>query len=142
MTLRCMSCGRTAGSGPNGVDTLSFLDREWCRRCARILEIPGYPACVQLPSPGCMSDSEAISALDAWEDCFGRTPKHRIKKSAAKEEIQRAWCMWEGDKSSNYSMLQFFLWLQRFRPYFLTFREKHDPWQTVHSWLIQYERTR
>jgi hypothetical protein len=86
-----------------------------------------------------MTESETISALDRLRDCYILTPKRRIKKADAKEEIQRAWDMWEGDKSSVEPMFLFFLWLQRFRPYFLTFRDQGDPWQTVHSWLIQHE---
>jgi len=61
-----------------------------------------------------------------------------VKKE--KYEIQRAWSRWEGDKSNNFPMFTFFAWLQKHRPYFLTFRNKGDPWQRVHSWLIQYER--
>jgi hypothetical protein len=57
----------------------------------------------------------------------------------AKSEIQRAWPMWDGDKRAKDSMFVFFRWLTRYRPYFLSFRSKGDPWQKVHSWLIQCE---
>jgi hypothetical protein len=48
--------------------------------------------------------------------------------------------MWEGDKSETMAMTFFFTSLQRYRPYFLTFREKDDPWQMVHSWVLEAER--
>jgi hypothetical protein len=77
--------------------------------------------------------------LVAWGDCYSMKPKKRILVERAKAEIQRAWALWDGDKSSKASMLVFYGWLWRFRPYFLTFRGGGDPWQTVHSWLLQYE---
>lgn len=89
-----------------------------------------------------MIESEKISDLDALKDCYILKPKRRIKKAHARDEIQRAWEMWEGNKCSSQSMFLFYGWLQRFRPYFLTFREQGDPWQTVHSWLIQYEQSK
>ena len=67
-------------------------------------------------------------------------PKQRILVKDAKREIQRAWAMWDGDKDASESMFTFFLWLQRFRPYFLTFQSTNDPWQKVHAWLLQCER--
>jgi hypothetical protein len=67
-------------------------------------------------------------------------PRSRIKVSDAKSEIQRAWTLWDGDKKSDVAMFIFFVWLQRHRPYFLTFRTRGDPWQRVHSWLLQHER--
>ena len=88
-----------------------------------------------------MYEGTADDALAAWQDCYSMAPKHRIKKEQAKAEIQRAWTMWDGDKSSlEKAMLSFFLWAEKFRPYFLTFRCKGDPWQTVHSWLLQAVR--
>ena len=87
-----------------------------------------------------MIDGSTFDQLDSWTDCFIQQPKHRIKASDARNEIQRAWNMWEGDKSETMAMMSFFTWLQRYRPYFLTFREKYDPWQTVHSWLMEVER--
>jgi len=77
--------------------------------------------------------------IDAWEDCFHKVPKKRIPVKKAKAEIQRAWELWEEDKSGDLSMFVFFGWLTRYRPYFLTFRGKGSQWQTVHSWLIQHE---
>jgi hypothetical protein len=140
VTLRCMSCDRTAGTGPNGVDTFSQDGVTWCARCAYIAEIPPGSLCVLQPSPGRMTESETISGLDRLRDCYILTPKRRIKKADAKEEIQRAWDMWKGDGSSSEAMYSFFLWLRQNRPYFLTFRgEGRDPWQTVHPWLIQHE---
>jgi len=139
VNLRCTSCGRTIGTGPNGVETVSFLGIAWCTRCARVAESLDGSDLVLQPSPGRMTDSETINELDAWIDCFEMKPKRRIKRADARDEIQRAWAMWKGDKSSDQSMLLFFGWLRRFRPYFLTFRETGDAWQTVHSWLIRYE---
>ena len=77
--------------------------------------------------------------LQAWWDCYKLNPKKRILVNQARREIQRAWELWDGDKTLNMSKFMFFGWLQRHRPYFLTFRGKGDPWQRVHSWLIQYE---
>ncbi|SPB14878.1 hypothetical protein NOV72_02109 [Caballeronia novacaledonica] len=78
-------------------------------------------------------------SLDAWLDCYEMKPKKRIRKDDAKAEVQRAWALWDGDKTTGQPMFLFYLWLARQRPYFLTFRAKGDPWQAVHSWLIQYE---
>ena len=77
--------------------------------------------------------------INAWEDCYHKEPKKRIPVKKAKAEIQRAWELWEGDKADDLSMFMFFGWLERYRPYFLTFSSNGGPWQTVHSWLIQYE---
>ena len=90
-----------------------------------------------------MYEAAADDALAAWHDCYSMKSKRSIKKDQAKAEIQRAWAMWEEDKSNLESaMLNFFLWATKFRPYFLTFRCTGDPWQTVHSWLVQAERER
>jgi hypothetical protein len=78
--------------------------------------------------------------LFAWQDCYPMVPKRRIKVKDAKLEIQRAWMMWDGDKSAGQAMFIFYAWLTRYRPYFLTFRCKGDPWQKVHIWLLQYEQ--
>ena len=87
-----------------------------------------------------MYEGPTIDPLNAWNDCYVMNPKRRIKVDEARREIQRAWAMWDGDKDARESMLMFFGWLHRFRPYFLTFRIRSDPWQRVHSWLLQYER--
>ncbi len=87
-----------------------------------------------------MFEGTTVDPLDAWIDCYVMKPKRRIKVDEAKREIQRAWAMWNGDKDASQSMFMFFGWLQRFRPYFLTFRSRGDPWQRVHSWLLQFER--
>jgi len=84
----------------------------------------------------------ALSITDplvAWDDCYSKKPKKRILAKRAKAEIQRAWENWDRDKTNELSMLAFYGWLSRFRPYFLTFRDKGDPWQTVHGWLLEYE---
>jgi len=138
--LHCPSCGRTAGNGPNGVGTVLYLNQEWCVRCARIMRIPSGNACILQPSLGRMVAGPTTDPLDAWIDCYVMTPKRRIKVDEARREIQRAWAMWNGDKGASEAMFMFFGWLQRHRPYFLTFRNKGDPWQRVHSWLIQWER--
>jgi len=138
--LHCRSCGRSAERGVNGVDTVSYLGIEWCARCACIGRIPNGPVCVKQPSPGRMCQGATVDPLDAWIDCYVMKPKRRIKVDQARQEIQRAWEMWDGDKAGNQSMLMFFGWLRLFRPYFLTFRTRGDPWQRVHSWLLQCER--
>ncbi|MEX3896372.1 hypothetical protein [Paraburkholderia sp. BR10954] len=89
-----------------------------------------------------MSEGLPDDPVDAWQDCYEAKPKKRIRKDNARAEIQRAWSIWDGDKASGHAMFLFYGWLQRHRPYFLTFRAKGDPWQTVHSWLIQYEDSR
>ena len=81
-----------------------------------------------------------IDALEIWRDCYEMRPKAHIRTKEARLEIQRAWSVWDGDKNAIMSKILFFTWLQRFRPYFLTFRCKGDPWQSVHSWLLEYER--
>ncbi len=135
--LHCPSCGRSAGLEPNGVDTVLYLEQEWCVRCARIVRTPSGEACVLQPSPGRMVKGPIIDPLDVWIDCYIMKPKRRIKVDEARREIQRAWAMWNGDKDANQSMLIFYGWLSRFRPYFLTFRSKGDRWQRVHAWLLQ-----
>lgn len=95
---------------------------------------------VLLPSPGGMTDNTgADDPLVAWSDCYDMKPKRRISRETAKQEIQRAWAIWEGDR--NGPKMLFYTWLQRHRPYFLTFvqRGNLDKWQTVNSWLVQYE---
>lgn len=139
MELICLTCGRKAGSRSTEVQTVRYRNQEWCGRCADVRTINHHTFVAQ-PSPGLMIGGQNFDELDSWRDCFGEQPKRRIKKSVAKEEIQRAWRMWEEDKNSVMAMFLFFGWLQRYRPYFLTFREKYDPWQTVHSWLLEAER--
>ena len=135
--LYCASCGR-----PEDASTVSYLGIKWCSICAKVRAISGGGRFVSQPSPGRMIGGENNDPLAAWEDCYLLEPKKRIIKSKAKAEIQRAWGLWEGDKSGNASMLLFFGWLRRFRPYFLTFRCKGDPWQQVHVWLLQVEHDR
>jgi len=78
--------------------------------------------------------------ITAWEDCYEIKPKRQILVAKARLEIQRAWVLWNGDKTSEVaSKMIFFGWLRRHRPYFLTFRSKGDKWQTVHGWLVQLE---
>lgn len=137
--LHCASCGRSNGAGPNGVKTFTFEGHEWCTYCAAIVQTVKGATYILKPSPGLMVKGPENDPLDAWEDCYLKKPKKRILVKMAKAEIQRAWKLWEGDKTSDLSMFSFFGWLSRHRPYFLTFRSRGDPWQTVHSWLIQYE---
>lgn len=138
--LYCASCGRTDGAGVNGVKTITHEGVKWCTSCAAIGRTPEGINYVSIPSPGRMYEGAEDDPLNAWEDCYSKKPKKRILAKKAKAEIQRAWGLWEGDKSSDLSMLIFFGWLSRHRPYFLTFRGEGDPWQTVHGWLNQYER--
>lgn len=138
-SLHCASCGRTDNAGENGVKTITYQGVEWCTSCAAIEQTVKGAIYVSMPSPGRMYDGLEDGPLNAWEDCYSKKPKKRMLVKKAKAEIQRAWELWEGNKSSNLSMFTFFGWLSRYRPYFLTFRGKGDLWQTVHSWLIQYE---
>jgi hypothetical protein len=109
--------------------------------CASVAETSEGNTYVSQPSPGRMAETPLNDPLDAWEDCYSMTPKRRILVARAKTEIQRAWAQWDGARGGPAPMLVFFGWLRRHRPYFLTFRAKgEDPWQTVHSWLLQYER--
>jgi hypothetical protein len=87
-----------------------------------------------------MIEGDDGDPVAAWQDCFSMTPKKRILITKAKAEIQRSWELWDGDKSREVtSMFMFYGWLSRHRPYFLTFRGRGDPWQTIHVWLIQFE---
>ena len=135
----CPSCGRSSEPGPNAVEVIKDGNGKWCARCARVEQGSGGEQYVLLPSPGRMAEAPISDPLDAWIDCYEMTPKRRISASAARLEIQRAWSMWDGDKSTNGSMSLFYDWLQRQRPYFLTFECKDDRWQRVHAWLKQYE---
>ena len=137
--LRCASCGRTDNGGINGVETITYQGVKWCTSCAAIKQTAKGATYVSIPSPGRMYEGSKEDPLNAWEDCYSKKPKKRILVKKAKAEIQMAWERWEGEKSGDHSMFVFFAWLTRYRPYFLTFRGKGDPWQTVHSWLIQYE---
>jgi len=137
--LYCASCGRGDDAGPNGVKTVTFQGVEWCTSCAAIKQTVGGTPYISMPSPGRMYEGAKEDPLNAWEDCYEKTPKKRIMVKKAQAEIQRTWELWEEDKSRDHSMLVFFGWLSKYRPYFLTFRGKGDPWQTVHCWLIQYE---
>jgi hypothetical protein len=140
-TLYCASCGRSTEPGPNHTDTVTFLEAEWCQRCAKTGRLTSGTIYVDQPSPGRMYSAPSTDALNAWLDCYSFQPKRRIKVDEARQEIQRTWKMWDGDKSAGQAMFLFYGWLARHRPYFLTFRYKHDPWQRVHSWLIQVERS-
>jgi hypothetical protein len=137
----CASCGRSDKAGPDGVETVSYLGIKWCALCAAVGRTSEGGTYVSQPSPGRMVETPLTDPLVAWEDCYSMTPKRRILVVRAKAEVQHAWALWDGDKGSPASMLLFYGWLRRFRPYFLTFRGKGDPWQTVHSWLLQHERT-
>lgn len=132
--LYCASCGRTDSEG-----SITFKGVKWCTSCAAIEQTQNGKIYVLMPSPGRMYEGSEDDPLNAWEDCFEKKPKKRILVKKAKSEIQRAWELWEGDKTSDLSMFTFFGWLTRYRPYFLTYRGRGDPWQTVHCWLIQHE---
>lgn len=138
--LRCASCGRPDDSGPGAVATVSYQGKTWCTSCAAVRKTSAGTIYVSQPSPGQMVEDATNDPLVAWQDCYSMTPKKRILVQKAKAEVQRAWALWDGNKSTDSCMFMFYWWLWRFRPYFLTFRGKGDPWQTVHSWLLQYER--
>lgn len=137
--LHCPSCGRFDGNSQNCVKTFDYQGNKWCTSCATIKHT-SEGSFISPPSPGLMIEGKENDPLAAWWDCYLMQPKKRILIKKAKEEIQRAWKLWDGDKADDNSMFFFFGWLSRFRPYFLTFRSKGDPWQTVHCWLIQFER--
>jgi len=134
----CSSCSRS-DSDSDMDDVILFHGIHWCPHCARVKEDAESNRYILLPSPGRMSDVNRDDPLDAWIDCYEMKPKTRILIKKAKIEVLRAWENWSGDKNSSQAKFMFFGWLNRHRPYFLTFRSKGDPWQTVHSWLIQYE---
>jgi hypothetical protein len=138
-SLYCASCRRPNKEGADGAKNIKFKGVEWCASCADIRQTEKGLTYVSMPSPGRMYERAEEDALTAWEDCYEKRIKKRILIKKAKNEIQRAWELWEEDKSSSESMFAFFCWLTRYRPYFLTFRCSGDPWQTVHAWLIQYE---
>jgi len=140
--LYCASCRRSNQNGPNGVETIEDHGVAWCVSCANILLIKTGAKGIGLPSPGRMYERLEEDPLSAWQDCYVMKIKKRILVKKAKAEIQRAWELWDEDKNSSEAKFTFYCWLTRFRPYFLTFRSKGDPWQTVHSWLIQYENTK
>jgi hypothetical protein len=135
----CASCRRSNQKGPNCVETIEDHGVVWCTSCANIVKTKSGVKGIGLPSPGRMHERLEEDPLKAWEDCYVKKIKKRILVKKARSEIQRAWDLWERDKNNSESMFAFYCWLTRFRPYFLTFRCQGDPWQTVHSWLIQYE---
>lgn len=137
--LHCASCGRLDKQGPDGADPILSMGILWCSKCAVIEKIDGTKYVIQ-PSPGRMVGDPKDDPLTAWQDCYSIQPKKRILIKDARSEIQRAWRVWEGEKTTENSMFIFFGWLSRHRPYFLTFRLKGDPWQRIHGWLIRYER--
>ncbi len=138
--LRCASCGRTDGGDSNSVNTITYQRRVWCTSCADVKQSVKNVTYISMPSPGRMYEGSEDDPIDAWEDCYLKKIKKRILVKKAEAEIKRAWERWDEKKSVSDSMFfAFFCWLTRYRPYFLTFRCSGDPWQTVHSWLIQYE---
>ena len=140
--LYCASCRRSNKKGPNSTET--FVDHGvlWCGSCANILHTSSGAKGIVLPSPGRMHESLEEDPLAAWEDCYVKKIKKRISVKNAKAEIQRAWEIWEENKNRNEAKFIFYGWLTRYRPYFLTFHCKGDPWQTVHGWLNQYENNK
>lgn len=143
--LHCASCGRLNKRGPDGANPFLYEGRLWCSWCAKISHTKTGSKYVALPSPGVMVENPEDDPLVAWQDCYSMEPKKRIPIKNGKSEIQRAWAMWDGDKKAENSMVAFFEWLLRHRPYFLTFvsrkfHRKSDPWSKVLSWLIEYER--
>ena len=142
LILRCSACGPTSSPGPSQLKTVSYLGMQWCTQCAATHKTATGSICVHQPSPGGVYEGIGDDPLDAWLDCYPMKPKKRILVKRAKSEIQLAWETWGGSDRSELRMFEFFQWLQRHRPYFLTFRCKGDPWQCIHSWLIQHEDAR
>lgn len=108
MTLYCSSCRRDNTEGPNGTKTVTFQGIVWCTSCAAVRRTSSGSIYVDTPSPGRMYEGENEDPIDAWEDCYDKKPKKRILKATAKTEIQRAWELWSGDKSSQQAKLIFF----------------------------------
>lgn len=141
--LCCASCGRTSGKGGGEVQPIRYLDVDWCpvcaKVCAKVRPSESGNAFVDQPSPGRMYPGRPSDPIDALHDCYVLKPKRRIRVKQARYEVQRAWSICHRGESGSAEMFCFFGWLQRHRPYFVTFRCRGDPWQTVHCWLIQYE---
>ena len=137
----CASCNRSYDD-PKEDTPIIYQGIAWCPHCAKIVTSPSGTKFISQPSPGQSVTVNINDPLEAWIDCFEMKPKKRLLKKTARQEIQRAWQLWGGDKTRDNAMFEFFCWLNRHRPYFLTFRHKDDPWQTVHCWLIQYESHR
>lgn len=139
--LYCASCGRNTNQGPDQIEPVLHLGLSWCPLCASVGIIDGQRF-VNQPSPGQLYESPPANPLDAWQDCYEFRPKKRIRVAQAKCEIQRAWKTWSGADRSDAKMYEFYWWAYRHHPFFLTFRCKHDRWQQVHSWLLEFERSR
>lgn len=136
--LSCLSCGRSADMTADASVLINYQGQSWCVHCADVRKMRDRPW-VAFPSPGLMSEDGRDDPVQALFDCYEMTPKKRILVARAKVEIQRAWDLWSGDKTNEVtSMFEFYFWLGRYRPYFLTFRHKGDRWQTIHAWLIQH----
>ena len=66
-----------------------------------------------------------------------------IKKDDAKPRVIREWDSWAvanlrpNQEASGTHGLTFFAYLQSERPDLLAFKTRGDPWQTIHSWLLQ-----
>ncbi len=130
----CASCGRSE-TGPDGADPVPDRGQLWCRRCADVRKTDSGNLYVAQPSPGELVDAKD-DPFAAWRDCYSQKPKKRIRAKNAKAEIQRAWRLWDGDKTATNCMSDFYGWLCRYRPYFLTFRDKRgDPYQWVRQWV-------
>ena len=134
----CAACGRS-NDDPANNEPIVFNGIQWCSYCAKIKTTDSGLQFILPSSPGRIIEVNKDDPLEAWIDCFEMKPKKRILVKNAKTEIQRTWELWEGDKTKEIAQFKFFGWLNRHRPYLLTFRCKGDPWQKVHSWLIQYE---
>lgn len=152
MPLRCLSCGREKGDGPNGVETISLGSNEYCSVCSRLTpETTGHVG-PGFDGPGLMSEREFDRFL-TFTDCYDFSPKQRITTPDAKREILRSWEMWDGDKSDEEEAPHmFYYWLEVHRPYFLTFPK---PWrgntkprlyierrEAMREWVTEHERKR
>jgi len=138
--LCCYSCGRSSQKGCNHTDIVWCIGIPWCSLCARVEHTEEGHAIVHQPSPGRMFEGPLRDPMEAWTDCYEMKPKRRLTVAEAKAEIQRAWTLWKGEKDADGAILSFYGWLRRYRPLFLTFRSRVDPWKRVQAWLIDYER--
>ena len=139
--LYCASCGRCTHPGHEQIEPVPYIGIEWCPHCAAVTTLEGSRF-VNQPSPGRLYPTPPEASLDAWLDCYDFRPKKRILVKLAKRELQREWDSWVTSDRSDAKMHEFYWWAYRHRPYFLTFRCKHDRWQRVHSWLIEFEGAR
>jgi hypothetical protein len=138
-TLHCASFGRLDKPHPEGAKPVCVNGQGWCSWCAAIHRTQSGHTYVETPGPGCMTDGTDDDPLSTWKDCYVMKPIKRIRKDAAKTEINGRGPCGTATRPVGSPCSSFSFGSRDTRPYFLTFRVIGDPWQTIHSWLIQYE---